>query len=273
MLTSEKIRHLLGIILLAGNYLNGGTSRGRADGFSIDALAQIRTVKTRRGGIQQTLVDYLVQQMEETYPGELLDVLGPGGCASDVRDAARPILSDVLDELRGMQGRLRRMLKTLRSEELGQNLEFARHREVLSVAEAELEGLQQLFAQLEPRYAQLCAWFHVSPGANLKTDEFFGIFVRFLQDVDVARRQLDERTKASKVAELRRAQRPSIGQRGSLRRSRSCVVELQRCPSTTLSSPSAPSAPSASPLASPLASPTSTSCPMNDFNMSGLLSC
>ena len=34
VLDSRCIRHLLGIVLYAGNYLNGGTPRGRADGFS-----------------------------------------------------------------------------------------------------------------------------------------------------------------------------------------------------------------------------------------------
>ena len=34
VLDSRCIRHLLGIVLYAGNYLNGGTPRGRADGVS-----------------------------------------------------------------------------------------------------------------------------------------------------------------------------------------------------------------------------------------------
>lgn len=37
--------HLLGIVLYVGNYLNGGTPRGRADGFALDTLVQMRTVK------------------------------------------------------------------------------------------------------------------------------------------------------------------------------------------------------------------------------------
>ena len=32
------------VILKVGNYLNAGTSRGRADGFTVEALAQMRTV-------------------------------------------------------------------------------------------------------------------------------------------------------------------------------------------------------------------------------------
>ena len=37
--------HLLGIVLYVGNYLNGGTPRGRADGFALDTLVLMRTVK------------------------------------------------------------------------------------------------------------------------------------------------------------------------------------------------------------------------------------
>merc|ERR1739848_299005 len=39
--TSESVRHLLGICLYVGNYLNGGTARGRADGFALDTLLQM----------------------------------------------------------------------------------------------------------------------------------------------------------------------------------------------------------------------------------------
>lgn len=43
--TAAPEGHLLGIVLYVGNYLNGGTPRGRADGFALDTLAQMRTVK------------------------------------------------------------------------------------------------------------------------------------------------------------------------------------------------------------------------------------
>ncbi|CAK9036955.1 unnamed protein product [Durusdinium trenchii] len=64
LLTSMRMRHLLGVALHAGNFLNGGTPRGRADGFSMDALLQLRTVKATQAA-DQTLVHFITMQMEK----------------------------------------------------------------------------------------------------------------------------------------------------------------------------------------------------------------
>ena len=71
--------HLLGIVLYVGNYLNGGTPRGRADGFALDTLVLMRTVKMSQGDKAGTLVDYLTGQMERAYSGDLQRVFAPGG--------------------------------------------------------------------------------------------------------------------------------------------------------------------------------------------------
>lgn len=63
VLTSISIRHLLGIVLYVGNFLNGGTPRGRADGFALDTLVLMRTVKMSQGDKAGTLVDYVFTQM------------------------------------------------------------------------------------------------------------------------------------------------------------------------------------------------------------------
>ena len=40
-LTSEKLLKILQIVLSIGNYLNGGTSNGRAYGFKLDTLLRV----------------------------------------------------------------------------------------------------------------------------------------------------------------------------------------------------------------------------------------
>ena len=46
---SEMLPTLLGIILAVGNYLNGGTNRGQADGFDIESLAKLEGIKDATG--------------------------------------------------------------------------------------------------------------------------------------------------------------------------------------------------------------------------------
>ena len=46
---SEKLPDLLGLILAVGNYLNGGTNRGQADGFDLESLAKLEGIKDATG--------------------------------------------------------------------------------------------------------------------------------------------------------------------------------------------------------------------------------
>eukprot|EP00747_Dinoflagellata_sp_TGD_P072411 gnl/TRDRNA2_/TRDRNA2_157466_c4_seq2.p1 gnl/TRDRNA2_/TRDRNA2_157466_c4~~gnl/TRDRNA2_/TRDRNA2_157466_c4_seq2.p1 ORF type:complete len:431 (-),score=102.58 gnl/TRDRNA2_/TRDRNA2_157466_c4_seq2:310-1569(-) len=46
---SKELPSLLGLILAVGNYINGGTDRGQADGFDLDVLGKLETIKDARG--------------------------------------------------------------------------------------------------------------------------------------------------------------------------------------------------------------------------------
>ena len=50
---------LLSIILALGNYMNGGTARGQADGFQMNVLQKLKDVKTQDGSLN--LLQYVVR--------------------------------------------------------------------------------------------------------------------------------------------------------------------------------------------------------------------
>lgn len=180
---SSGIQRLLALGLSVGNYMNAGTSRGRADGFTVEALAQMRTIKASKpGGTVLTLVDYIVQQLERSRPGELNVLFGADGEAQLVRKAARHKLADLNIELSAYCAQASGLVKRSESsqdEELdirGQRVELRLH---------ELGSLQKLFVQAEEDYRQLCTWFH--EGASQKrerpSDEFFALWDGFLEAV------------------------------------------------------------------------------------------
>ncbi len=43
--SSKKFKLIMGTILAVGNYMNGGTKRGRADGFKLNALLKLESTK------------------------------------------------------------------------------------------------------------------------------------------------------------------------------------------------------------------------------------
>ncbi|XP_074646006.1 uncharacterized protein LOC141902259 [Tubulanus polymorphus] len=65
---SENLRYLLEIVLVCGNYMNGGTARGQADGFNLDILNKIKDVK----GVQNSmnLLNYTVRMYITKYESE-----------------------------------------------------------------------------------------------------------------------------------------------------------------------------------------------------------
>ena len=58
---SLGLRAVLGMVLALGNYMNGGTGRGQADGFMITDLAQIVEAKDNTG--KETLLRFALRQL------------------------------------------------------------------------------------------------------------------------------------------------------------------------------------------------------------------
>lgn len=53
---SQPIRSVMELVLAFGNYMNGGTQRGQADGFDLEVLAKLKDVKSIVGVHYMTLV-------------------------------------------------------------------------------------------------------------------------------------------------------------------------------------------------------------------------
>ncbi|KYQ90479.1 actin binding protein [Tieghemostelium lacteum] len=75
--TNDNIKKLFGIVLVLGNYMNGGSSRGQADGFNLEILDAITNTKDIDG--KQTLLDYIVKVSIDKYPktGQIASELEP----------------------------------------------------------------------------------------------------------------------------------------------------------------------------------------------------
>jgi hypothetical protein len=67
---SEALQKILGTVLAVGNYLNGGTAKGQADGFEIDALLKVTMVKDSTNRV--TLLDYVIKLANTQYPESLV---------------------------------------------------------------------------------------------------------------------------------------------------------------------------------------------------------
>jgi len=65
------------------------------------------------------------------------------------------------------------------------------HLERIALCTAELEELQVCHSRLNEKYAELCSWFHAEEGSKKKPfDDFFGVWDKFMMEIDSARQAL-----------------------------------------------------------------------------------
>lgn len=197
---SFRVQRLLGMVLGCGNYLNAGTSRGRADGFSVEVLAQMRSLKGQAGSTSSTttLLDFLVRQAEKSEPGELANLFGDVGEATLVQKARRHNLADLSFELNAYLSQAQELARTAASGDQ----ELATRGKSTEAKIGELDTLQQLFVEAGEDYRNMCVWFHEGLGKKPRpADEFFGHWHTFFQGVRAALEGLyGGRTKRRKAA-------------------------------------------------------------------------
>ena len=65
------------MILAVGNYLNGSTNRGQADGFDFDALGKLESVKDAAGkDVREFIFDIFLNKVNDKAT-QLIEELGP----------------------------------------------------------------------------------------------------------------------------------------------------------------------------------------------------
>jgi hypothetical protein len=194
VLSSAGVQHILGLILHIGNHLNRGTDRGEADGFSLEVLAQMRSLKLCKGSDEgTTMVDYLVKQMEHRFPDELEDMFRPSAEVEQIKVASRVKLRELVEDLNTVQAKLGMLRRKIHDEIKPQaddvvDQKLIQHSEILAMCQAEVDAVRQRLREVERRYDTLCAWFHMDSASIKKTtDQFFGIWTKFMADVQQAR--------------------------------------------------------------------------------------
>ena len=67
---SFSSKQVLEIVLAIGNYMNGGTKRGGAEGFALETLSKLKTVKTIDN--KRTLLQFIAETLRVQVPDALL---------------------------------------------------------------------------------------------------------------------------------------------------------------------------------------------------------
>jgi hypothetical protein len=67
IMNSKTLKKVLSYVLAIGNVLNGGTNKGQADGFTLDAISKLSTIKDNNGKTVLQLIASKIKQEDEDF--------------------------------------------------------------------------------------------------------------------------------------------------------------------------------------------------------------
>ncbi|NXY26433.1 FMNL3 protein, partial [Atrichornis clamosus] len=169
--SSQKLKHMLEIILALGNYMNS-SKRGAVYGFKLQSLDLL--LDTKSTDRKMTLLHFIALTVREKYP-ELATFWQE---LHFVEKAAAVSLENVLLDVK----ELGRGMELLRRE-CGQH-ESAVLRSFLGGSEGQLERLQRDARTAEDAYNTVVRYFGESPKTT-PPSVFFPVFVRFIRSYKV----------------------------------------------------------------------------------------
>jgi hypothetical protein len=184
--TSVGFRRMLGAILSAGNYLNGGSARGQADGFDISFLSVIDNTKDNEG---KTLAHFCVQLMRNKYgeqaPQEMVTQMAP------VTDAAKFSLKNVMADVKKFVGDVKSKKKAATVASMGSKAGVDQFGDIMLAFATKSENLavqlQEQADHAQREYIELLKYLGKSRefAARLSSDEFFAEIQKFLTTMKV----------------------------------------------------------------------------------------
>ncbi|XP_041328591.1 formin-like protein 3, partial [Pyrgilauda ruficollis] len=183
--SSQKLKHMLEIILALGNYMNS-SKRGAVYGFKLQSLDLL--LDTKSTDRKMTLLHFIALTVREKYP-ELATFWQE---LHFVEKAAAVSLENVLLDVK----ELGRGMELLRRE-CGQH-ESAVLRGFLGGSEGQLERLQRDARTAEDAYNTVVRYFGESPKTT-PPSVFFPVFVRFIHSYKDAEQENETRKKQEEV--------------------------------------------------------------------------
>uniref|UniRef100_A0A8B9NHN3 Formin like 3 n=1 Tax=Accipiter nisus TaxID=211598 RepID=A0A8B9NHN3_9AVES len=183
--SSQKLKHMLEIILALGNYMNS-SKRGAVYGFKLQSLDLL--LDTKSTDRKMTLLHFIALTVREKYP-ELATFWQE---LHFVEKAAAVSLENVLLDVK----------------ELGRGMELLRRecglhensvlRSFLAASEGKLERLQKDARTAEDAYNTVVRYFGESPKTT-PPSVFFPVFVRFIRSYKDAEQENETRKKQEEV--------------------------------------------------------------------------
>ncbi|KAF9177605.1 Dishevelled associated activator of morphoproteinsis 2 [Haplosporangium sp. Z 767] len=207
---AKYFKELLNLILMLGNYMNGGGHNGGAFGFKIASINRLVDTKASNTP-NMTLLHFLTNITEATLPDLLRYQDEIRSCGEACRVS--------LPELQSDFNHIKTMLKEIKAElssHYPDSLKICPDDRFYEVMQPFIESAEEEFVKAEVTMKKMdglykdCVKFYGEDPAIMKPDEFFGIFKTFTASFEKARednrkqREKDTQREKAKLAAKQR---------------------------------------------------------------------
>jgi len=197
---SQHLKKALGLLLGIGNYLNGGTQRGQADGFTLEILETLVTTKDVHNST--SLLEYITSLFCTKYgdraPQDFAEELSSVGKA--INTPTLQALAVDLTKFLSSLSQTRHLMEAALPEVHPSSAFVTTFPGFVSLAEKILPKLQLKLNQVLQQFNQLLEWFGYTKTlvADITTCQFFGWIYNLAQSmVSVVDRSEKDRKKVS----------------------------------------------------------------------------
>ncbi|KAF9436650.1 hypothetical protein BGZ76_003376 [Entomortierella beljakovae] len=210
---AKHFKELLNLILMLGNYMNGGGHNGGAFGFKIASINKLVDTKASNAP-NMTLLHFLTNITEKTVPEALNYHKELVACG----DACRVSLPELQSELSQLRVKVKELKTELHTHYFNgfkacpEDRFYEVMQPFMDQAEKSFAKAESAMIEMETMYKE-CVKFYGEDGATMKPDEFFGIFKTFNISFEKARednkKQVEKealREKAKTAAKVRQEQ-------------------------------------------------------------------
>ncbi|KAG0290883.1 Dishevelled associated activator of morphogenesis 2 [Dissophora globulifera] len=203
---AQYFKELLNLILMLGNYMNGGGHNGGAFGFKIASINKLVDTKASNAP-NMTLLHFLTSITESTLP----DLLSYQNEISPCTEACRVSLPELMSDFNHIKTQLMEIKVELRTH-YPDGLKTCADDRFYEVMQPFIESAEREFAVAENAMKEMdtlykdCVKFYGEDSAIMKPDEFFGIFKTFSSSFEKARednrkqRERDTQREKAKLA-------------------------------------------------------------------------
>jgi len=178
--SNENLKKIFGIILVLGNYMNGGSGRGQADGFNLEILDALSSTKDVENKV--SLLEYVARISMEKYP-KTIQIASELDSLSNVQLSVQDIQTDVND-LEGHLNIAKNLSKKAQDTlEAGALSKFKSNIcSFLETADKEVTGLKDQQKKLVEEFYSLVEFFGYTKGqsSSMTCQQFFGSIYSFV---------------------------------------------------------------------------------------------